>query len=937
LVANLQDRAVKLPRSSFLRSGFLSSGFLKSRRGIAAVAAVLLLLFLFRPGVRHLRYRIAGSIGSALGRRVELDNVRLRLLPRPGFDLEGLVIYDDPAFSAEPMIRAQEVSAAIRLRSLFRGRIEIATLSATEPSINLVRNDRGRWNLASLIERNAQIPVAPTGKPAYEPRPAFPYLEATHGRINFKIGQIKKSYALMDADVALWQDSENSWGARIKAEPVRTDFNLTDTGLLQLNATWQRASSLRSTPLQITAQWQQGQLGQITKLLSGRDRGWRGGVSVSAKFSGTPEALLIESQAAIEGFHRYDIVERENVRLAANCSGQYDAVAGMATGLLCESPVGEGALRLRGETSLVANPPTYDLTIEAAKVPVSSMVRLLRQAKQQIPGDLTATGLLNAEFRATRSAPEAKRQAIISRRSVPGFTSMWSGTGSLSNVQMVSHSANAVGAQDELTFGTIPLALVSVSPTAIKPPADSQFLDKRKEIKDDEPAGPLLRIGPAQLRVNSAAPVDVGGSLSVAGYRLFLRGELELKDLYGVDNVLALPVARPAAQGAANLDVSISGAWQGFAGPVALGTAQLRNVRAAIRGLNEPLEIASATISLSPEAVSLEKISARIESTHWSGEVSSPRHCTAPSLTTSAISNTTPDFGSAAPSCIFQFDLTADQLISGDLVSWLTPHPAKRPWYLILNSDSTSPMGPSPLLAVRAHGELHVAQFALKRLSVKQLATRVELDRGTITLSDLRAQVLQGAHQGNWTIDLSSRGPSSAEVSSGDPSPTEASARGIHYHGSGTLNGISLAEAATLMDDDWIDGKADGNFELDGFGDSFRDLLRRSDARLQFVLRNGSLPHVEIPGSAAPLPVHRFAGDLLLQQGSWKLSSGKLESRDGIYQVSGTASANGGLDLVLTRGDEQSWTLTGTLAKPHIIPGSRTVAKSDASAKTVKP
>jgi hypothetical protein len=43
------------------------------------------------------------------------------------------------------------------------------------------------------------------------------------------------------------------------------------------------------------------------------------------------------------------------------------------------------------------------------------------------------------------------------------------------------------------------------------------------------------------------------------------------------------------------------------------------------------------------------------------------------------------------------------------------------------------------------------------------------------------------------------------------------------------------------------------------------------------------------------------------------------------------------LDLVLTRGDEQSWTLTGTLAKPHIIPGSRTVAKSDASAKTAKP
>ena len=216
---------------------------------MAAVTALLLVLFLWRPGVYRLRSRIAGSIGSALGRSVTIDNVRLRLLPRPGFDLEGLVISDDPAFSAEPMIRAQEVSAAIRFRSLLRGHLEIATLSATEPSINLVRNSEGHWNLASLLERSAQNPSAPTAKPASERRPGFPYLEATNARVNFKIGQTKKSYALMDADVALWQDSDNSWAARIKAAPVRTDFNLTDTGLLQINATWQRAASLRLTPV----------------------------------------------------------------------------------------------------------------------------------------------------------------------------------------------------------------------------------------------------------------------------------------------------------------------------------------------------------------------------------------------------------------------------------------------------------------------------------------------------------------------------------------------------------------------------------------------------------------------------------------------------------------------------------------------------------------
>src|SRR5712671_6726872 len=184
MAPNAQDRAVTL-RPQFLRS----------RRGMMAVAALVLVLFLFRPGVYRLRNRIAISIGNAVGRRVAIDNVRLRLLPRPGFDLEGLVIYDDPAFSAEPMVRAQDVSAAIRFRPLLRGRLEIATLSATDPSINLVRNNQGRWNLASLLERNAQIPAAPTAKGVYERRPAFPYLEAGHARINFKLGQTKKSYA----------------------------------------------------------------------------------------------------------------------------------------------------------------------------------------------------------------------------------------------------------------------------------------------------------------------------------------------------------------------------------------------------------------------------------------------------------------------------------------------------------------------------------------------------------------------------------------------------------------------------------------------------------------------------------------------------------------------------------------------------------------------
>jgi AsmA family len=878
------------PRPRFLRSG----------RAAVVLAALLVGLFLFRPAVYHLRNRIAVSIGSALGRRVSIDNVHLRLLPRPGFDLEGLVIYDDPAFSAEPMIRAQEVSAAIRLRSLLRGRLEIATLSANEPSINLVRNEQGRWNLSSLLERNAQIPAAPTGKPPSERRPAFPYLEAGHARVNFKIGQTKKSYALVDADLALWQDSENSWGARIKAEPVRTDFNLTDTGLVQIDATWQRASSLRVTPLQISLQWRYGQLGQITKLLSGKDRGWRGGLTLTAQLSGTPEALRIESRTVMDDFHRYDIVDSENVRLAAGCSGQYNAVTSRLGGLLCESPVGGGALRVRGALNLGSQPAAYDLAFEAERVPVASMVRLLRQAKKQISADLTASGLLNADFRAVRDA-------VSTSHNLPAA---WSGAGEATGVRL-SSNANPAGnsGRDEIAFGTIPLELTGG--TSIPSPVRKT---DRLNAGETNPASvePSLRMGPVALTMNAAAPVNTGGWISVTGYRFFLTGDLDLKNLFRLEDTLALPGSHPAAEGSAKLDVSVSGIWRGFAPPAALGTAQLRNVRAALRGLNPPLEINSATVTLAPDTVLIQRVSARIGNTHWNGTVTAPRHCDAPNGSGAATTS--------LPTCAFEFDLGADRLSTADLVEWFTSHPAKRPWYRILNSKSTS----NTLLAIQAQGQLRVAQFDLNNVLVTQLATQVAIDQGKISLNSLRAQLLQGTHQGNWTIDLSAR----------EDSAGEGSAHTARYHGSGTLKEISLAQLAALMNDDWITGTADGTFDVKGAAESFHSLPARSDGKLQFVMRNGALPHLEIPGASVPLPVHRFTGELGLKKGIWQLSAGRLETRDGLYQVSGTASPGNAFSFILTRGDEQAWTVTGTLAKPQVAPASRTVARRvDANVK----
>jgi hypothetical protein len=831
--------------------------FLRSRRGLAALAVLILILVLFRPGVYRFRQRIAGSIGSALGRRVSLDNVRFHILPRPGFDLEGLVIYDDPAFSAEPMVRAQEVSAAIRFRSLFVGRLEIARLSAAEPSINLVRNAEGRWNLASLIERNSHIPASPTGIPGSARRPAFPYLEAANARINFKIGQAKKSWALTDAEVSLWQDGENSWGARMKAQPIRTDFNLTDTGIIQVNANWQRSANLPDTPLQIALQWQNGQLGQVTKLLSGGDRGWRGAVNIAANLSGSPRSLALRSQFRIDDFRRYDIMGT-GVLLSANCDGHYSTDDAMLSDLDCESAAGGGNVRVRGTVGPITPAPNYDLTFSADRVPISSLLQLARQVKKGLPGDLVAVGNVSLDAHAVR---------------VQSGDAQLTGEGTAAGMRLTANSG-----KDEIVFGDVPLRVGTVR---VQPKRASASKN------DDGPPEPHVNIGPFPLGIGGLAPATASGWVSASGYRFGLRGDADVAASYRLSNAIGIAGFHPVAEGEARLDLNVSGAWQGFAAPQAVGTALLKNVRTGMRGLNPEINIASASMKLEPDTVSFEKIDAQTGDTRWNGMVRAPRHC-------------------GPEGCVFDFDLAADQITSDSIADWFTPRPAKRPWYRIL--AATDPQGKSPLQAVHARGKLRVNRLTLKKVQASQIVSQIEVSGGTIALTGLRAQLLDGTHQGDWKID--------------------ASQLPAHFQGSGNLQNVSMAQVSQAMNDEWATGTVDGKFALTTSGDKFADLIAQCDGELHFSARNVTLPHLEIPDSTRPLVVRLFMGALNMKSGTWKLSAGRLESQEGVYEVSGTALPAKGLNILLTRGDEQAWIVTGTLAKPVAARADHTEARA---------
>ena len=852
------------------------------RRRLVAGAVLLLLLFVLRPGASPLKSRIIASISSAVGRSVDIGSVHIRMLPRPGFDLDNLVVYDDPAFGAEPMLRASEVTASLRLTSLLRGRIEIARLNLTEPSLNLVHADSGRWNLEALIEHTSHMPLAPTSKPKLERRAGFPYIEATSARINFKSGPEKKPFALTSADFSLWQDSDDAWGVRLKAQPVRTDLNLNDTGLLQINGKWQRAATLRETPLDFSVEWRRAQLGQLTKLFTRNDQGWRGGADLEVTLSGTPAKLAVTSNLVIQDLRRYDITSGEPMRLAVRCDSEYSSLDHTFHQVICNAPVGTGLIALKGEMGLPGSHRS-GLVLMADNVPAAAIVALAQRAKKNLPDDLTTTGVLRGNL-TIDEAPESPLQV--------------EGRGEIDEFRLAS-AANKI----EIAPDVIPLVIANGEASEVHVRAARNH---SKAELTGSPGGPRLRMGPITVAGERGMAMTLQGWINRAGYNFTLTGDTGIGRALHLTRMMGLPTLTTTAEGLAQLDVQIAGQWgwnnstqADFFAPQITGTAKVRSVRVPVRGTEEPIEIASADLELDPDISRIEKLNAIAAGANWTGSLEVPRGCGIPSA------------------CEVHFKLKTGHLVLDDLGLWVNPSTKEQPWYHIL--ESAPQANPSLLSTVRASGRMTVDHFQFKKLSADHVSASVQLDRGTLQLSDLNASLLGGTHRGNWQADFTVK-PAVCKASGNLTVLQLARLAGTHFD-----NG----DSAPVMS-----GTADLIYQISGvcapgtqatISTSFwaSTFLASAEGTFKFIFNNGMLPGFSLDHVEGSLKFASLSGQARLHDGIIEAKDAELDSSSGKFRLSGTASLQHELKLKLSRGANPSaggYSITGTLGEPKISP-----------------
>jgi hypothetical protein len=833
---------------------------------MAAAALIVLALFLIRPGASRLKSRIIRSISASVGRPVDLGSVHIRLLPRPGFDLQNLVVYDDPSFGAEPILRASEVTAALRLTSLLRGRLEIARLDLTEPSLNLVHRETGHWNLEALLERTAHLPLAPTGKTKSEPRPAFPYIECSSGRINFKNGPEKKPYALTNADFSLWQESENTWGVRLKAQPFRTDMNLNDMGLLQVNGMWQRAETIRDTPLEVKIEWSRAQIGQLTKFITGNDQGWRGAILLDVAMKGTPAKLQITGSSKVDDFRRYDITSGKALRMAAYCDAEYSSGTHEFHQVMCNAPVGNGLITMTGNTGLPGS-HRYSVVLTAEQVPVRAMMMLAQRVRKNLPSDLDAAGSVSANL-------------TLHEDTAIGSEPQFEGRGQIADFHLSSASNQA-----EIGPQIVPFLLSSDSAGGL---TRRQRVARNQNIPRDS-AGMHLEFGPFSLNAPRAASPTVTGSIRRDGYNIAIVGEAEIAKTLAIARMAGLPALASTAEGSAQLDLQIAGTWawpstgdgRVFV-PQVTGNAKLQNVQIGAHVLGGPVELVAADLQLLPEAVHVSRMNARAAGTTWTGSLEMRRGCGTPAA------------------CPVRFALNTRQVATSDISAWTNPGPRKRPWYQVLAPSREAT--PSALGSLHASGRVTAEHVLLHGVDATHVSVTISLENGKLQFSDLNANLLGGEHRGDWKIDFG--------------------AKAAICKGSGTLSGVALAELAGAMNDDWVTGTGNASYEVKGTCPA--DFWKSADGSLRAEIRDGVFPHISLADGAEPLQVTRLSGQAQLHDGKIEITETKLDSPDGTFQLTGTASLQREVDLKLTRVSNiptnSGYTIGGTLSEPHITP-----------------
>jgi len=355
-------------------------------RWILIVALIVLAAGFAAPYVDAgaFRGRVQAALESALGRRVQMGDVHYSLFNGPGFEVDNVLIEDEPQAGIEPFAAVTSLQASIRLRSLFGGRLAFSTLRLDEPTVNLVRPGGDTWNIQPFLARMIAGHGASSGN--------FPDIQVRSGRLNFKFGDTKSVFYIYNADLDVYPRSSGELIVQFEGTPARTDRGPHGVGVVSCRGAV-RVGGGGEDQIAMTLDMGRTPIPELGHLLGKPDSGIHGAVTAQAHISGTVTHPSITGDLTIEDVHRWD--------LSAPASGEAWTVAwagrldlrSQHIELWTQPPAGQPAtVAVKATVSDYLSTPNWDVSVALNGLPASSLLGTARHMGLPLPDSVTVEG-----------------------------------------------------------------------------------------------------------------------------------------------------------------------------------------------------------------------------------------------------------------------------------------------------------------------------------------------------------------------------------------------------------------------------------------------------------------------------------------------------------------------------------------------------------------
>ncbi len=832
------------------------------RHWLLLLAVLLLVAVTFLPpliNINRYQRRIADSISGAIGRPVHLSSVKLRLLPRPGFEIEELVVDENPAFGAEPMLHSSSVVASIRMVSLWRGRLEIARIHFDEPSLNLVRNSQGQWNFGSVLAQASRIPNAPTRQRHAGGALRFPYIEASNARINFKFGDEKQPFSFLNSDLSVWLDEPDQWQLRFEAQPARTDLvlNMSETGLLRLEASLRRsAGSMGEMPVHLRGEWSNAPLGEASRMLLGYDAGWRGAIDLRAEISGKADEAQIKARLRASGVHRVEFEPQEPLELVTNCDTIYRHAEAALQQVTCFSPIGDGHLLLTGRVTNLPNPqPALKLQIQ--HVPVAAAFAALRVVRNGFAPAVTSAGVLDGEFNYDGAAGSPFR-ALQGQAAIHELTLQIPGLAKPLSAPV--------------------LQIVSAADLPMPAP-------RRGAAAQPVSTDPALVVQPFSMNMGAPSPLAFNARLTPAVFEVHVSGSSSIDRMMSLSKGLSIfssPLNGLGPQGMADVTLGIQGPWllpipdveHPLPAASVTGTLHLRNARLSTNFLASPLEILSAQGALSQGQIAWSPLSLTYGKIHGDGSFLQPIFCANPD------------------GCTPHFDIHVDTLKAAELQAAFGGNHGQMIEQILERIESHPNTWPS------LEGRLRVNEFSLDTLELQNASAQIKIKGRQVTLDSVDAKALGGSLHVKGNVDVSGSLPV--------------------YALEGQVANADASEIAGLFDEKWGSGSMNATAKLQLSGFNLEQLASSTEGKFHWDWTHGTLPiDAEASPELAPLAAFdRWTADGVIHKNLLTVNHSVL--LHGADEIPLTGTVSFARELQLHSDDpEHPLAIRGTLDRPQ--------------------